>query len=151
MSLKIDEYLSYYGGLSAANRQGNISSVDTESNAESGGDSYISSADHTEEALPCENYNNILKMVQSASTDTNQMQNFSDHSEDSENAQSQSKEIGVTQSDPSETVVGTSSSSSSDGEEETTSKIVVINGITYLETTTISDGVTTVQRNAIND
>lgn len=57
--------------------------------------------------------------------------------------------------DSAEAVSGAGGSGGSGGgsesEEETTTEVVVINGVTYLETTTVVDGVSSVQRTQISD
>lgn len=134
MSLKIDEYLNSVGALaSIAQQTGN--SVQTSANTvQQDRDRYISSAGSTEEAIPCENYNDILKVMQSAKAEGNETATSSESSAGSGSA------AGAASG-------GDGSESSS--EDETTTEVVTINGVTYLQTTTVSNGVTTVQRTEI--
>lgn len=136
MSLSIDEYLSSISALQTAVTQSRSVSSDTSETKESGVDSYIASAVDSTAALPCENYNDILKVMQSAKAESSGTSTSSESAEETEEA-----------------VSGTASSGGGGGEsgseEETTTEVVTINGVTYLETTTTTDGVTTVTRTVI--
>lgn len=135
MSLKIDEYLSSCGAVSELlKQQSTTENVSTQKEEEKDQDSYVSTIGSSEEALPCENYNDILQVIRKAKA-----------------------EAGVSEDETGdeEAVTGTGGSGGSgggpDSEEETTTEVVVINGVTYLETTTVVNGVTSVQRTRISE
>lgn len=122
MSLKIDEYASSYGAASELLKQQLAAeSVSEENAARKEGDSYVSTIGSPNEVIPCENYNDILPVIRKAKAET---------------AEAASGEGG--------------SEGSSESEEKTTTEVVVINGLTYLETTTVINGVTSVQRTQIS-
>lgn len=130
MSLKIDEYLSSCGAVSEMMRQqsagGAVSATET---GETDTDSYISTMGSSVEAIPCENYNDILQVMR--------------------NAEAGQSGASTEEADQSGTV-SAAGGGSSDSEEETTTEVVVIDGVTYLETTTVIDGVTSVERTVIS-
>lgn len=133
MSLKIDEYLSNCGALSSLVQQNENTTVQAAESSEKERDSYISSVSNSEEAIPCENYNDILQVIKSAKAEAGGTATSSEASEGTES-------------------VGSSGGSggSSESEEETTTEIVTINGVTYLEITTTSNGVTSVTRTVLS-
>lgn len=133
MSLSIDELLSYGGVTFASPVQGTQTAASESGSVSGDTDSYISSVGSQAEALPCENYNDILKVMKNAEAEGNRSDT------DSETAQNSGAVSGS----------GGGGGSDSGSEEETTTQIVTINGVTYLETTTVSDGVTSVQRTVI--
>lgn len=136
MSLKIDEYLSSCGTLSELyKQQTSASGISQKETAAQDMDSCILSADDSNEAVPCSNYNNILQMIQSAKAESSQSQTSS-----GSNGETDSSLAGA----------GGGSGSDSESEDETTTKVVVINGVRYLETTTVQDGVETVQRTVLS-
>lgn len=129
MSIKIDEYLSYTGALSETAFKA-VSSAETGSAANKQDyDSCVLTAGDSETALPCENYNDILRVMQSAKTEGN-------GTSDSSGASAESGAV--------------SGGGGDDTDEEETTKIVTVDGVTYLETTKVSDGVTSVQRTVIS-
>lgn len=135
MSLSIDEYLSSISALQTALQQSSRTTSDTVRTSSGDGDSYIASAAGSSGAIPSENYNDILKVIQSAKAD-------------SSGTSTSSESLGETE----EAVSGGASGGGGDSgsEEETTTKVVTINGVTYLETTTTTDGVTTTTRTVIS-
>ncbi len=135
MSISIDELLSY-SGLSSATVTQTTQTAEVAAGSSSSGetDEYISSVSSETDVLPCENYNDILQVIQSAKAENSGTDTAS--------------ESGETQDAVSGS--GGGGGSDSDSEEETTTQIVTINGVTYLETTTVSDGVTSVQRTVIS-
>lgn len=126
--MKIDEYISSTGVISDVLTQSKSTETNTATEVtEQKLDEYISGTENTTEPIPCENYNDILQVMRKA---------------DAQRSEEESTQ--ATGGQPSGAGGG-----SDDSEEETTTKIVTINGITYLETTTVSDGVTSVTRSAI--
>lgn len=134
MSISIDEYLSSISALQTSIAQSRAVNSAVAQSEESEYDSYISSAVDSSAALPSENYNDILKIMQSAKSESSGTSTSSESSGETEEAAS---------------VSGGGGGGSSDSEEETTTEVVTINGVTYLETTTTVDGVTTVTRTVI--
>ena len=138
MSLKIDEYLSSCGVVSELMKQQAATEiVSTGEAVKKDGDSYISTIGSSETVLPCENYNDILQVMQKAKAETNQSETSAEEAEQTEAVSGAGGAGG--------------SGGGSESEEETTTEIVVIDGVTYLETTTVVDGITTVQRTVISD
>lgn len=144
MSLKIDEYLSASQAITELQKNQttsrNVSAQDTASEEK---DSYVSTIGSSDEALPSENYNDILKVIQKAKAGLT-----SNASGQTEQA-SETEESGQTEQ-ASGTGAAGGAGGSSESENETTTKTVVINGVTYLETTTVENGVTSVQRTAVS-
>ncbi|MCD8038912.1 MAG: hypothetical protein LUE96_07505 [Lachnospiraceae bacterium] len=134
MSLKIDEYLSYNGVLSSAAVKG-TSSTDTSSESTKAQDSYISTIGSADEALPCENYNDFAKVFEAAKSESDGSATYS--------------EAGTSAEESGTASAAGGSGDSSESEDETTTEVVTINGVTYLQTTTVENGVTTVERKAI--
>lgn len=134
MSLRIDEYLSSIGAVSGTTVQGTNTTASVEDTSKKETDSYISSVSSADEAIPCENYNDILKVIQSAKAEGNQTATSSETTEESGAAQG----------------AGGGGGGGSEDEDETTTEVVTINGVTYLQTTTVTDGVTTVDRTVIS-
>lgn len=134
MSIKIDEYISSIGAISdMVIQQNKVETTAELSVTEQEVDTYISTINDSNEAIPCENYNDILQVMQKAKAEMNQFE---------------------TSSEQSEQMSGTSGSGSaggSDSEDETTTEVVTINGVTYLETTTVKNGVTSVTRTVIGE
>lgn len=131
MSLKIDEYSNYYETASQIAVQNAKSKAQTEDESEKERDSYISSIGNTEEISPCENYNDIfLKVFKTSNADATK----SYSSEESQTAPDAAENTG----------------SDSEDEDETKAEIVTVNGFTYLETTTVTNVVTSVQRTVLN-
>ncbi|MCI9175536.1 MAG: hypothetical protein HFH49_11470 [Lachnospiraceae bacterium] len=133
MALKVDEYLSSCGVVAELLKRQTVSGTNsTEETDKTDEDSYISTVGNSKEAVPCENYNNILQVIQTAKAEAGQSGTSSEKTEQSE------------------TVSGAESSEgNSESGEETTTEIVVINGVTYLQTTTVVDGISSVQRTVI--
>lgn len=131
MSLKIEEYLSSIGALTTSTTQSTATVQDTAKTTASDHDSYISSVADSTAALPSDNYNDILKIMQSAKSEAS--------------GTSTSSEEAV-----SKTASGGSGGGGGSEEEETTTEVVTIDGVTYLETTTTTDGVTTVTRTVLS-
>ncbi|MCD7825700.1 MAG: hypothetical protein LUH14_07065 [Clostridiaceae bacterium] len=98
------------------------------------GDSYVSTITDSSEAIPCENYNDILTVIAK-----NSAAEVSSEGTESDTGSGSVAAAG-----------GGGSGSSDSDEEETTTEIVTINGVTYLETTTTVDGVTTTTRTVLS-
>jgi hypothetical protein len=131
MSVSINDYLDSINAITAAAQNIAIAgSTEQAGSVSSDKDSYIASGIDADSVLPSENYNNILDVMRSAKAE--QTASASDE-DDTESVGS----------------AGGSGGGNSDDEDETTTKVVTINGETYLETTTVSNGVTTVTRTAI--
>ncbi len=138
MSLKIDEYLSSCGAVSELlKQQSTTENVSTQKEEEKDQDSYVSTIGSSEEALPCENYNDILQVIRKAKAEAGVSEDETEETGDEE---------AVT-----DTGGAGGTGGGSDSEEETTTEVVVINGVTYLETTTVVNGVTSVQRTRISE
>lgn len=133
MSLKIDDYLNAGSVLTTSAVQSTTASQTASRTDSRDFDSYIASAVDENAAIPSENYNDILKVRQSAKAESS---GTSASSASSEGAVGGAASGG--------------SGGGSDSEDETTTEIVRINGVTYLETTTTTDGVTTVTRTVIS-
>lgn len=86
-----------------------------------------------DEVIPCENYNDILPVIRKAKAETVGAKKSAEEAEDAEAASDEGGSEG-----------------SSESEEKTTTEVVVINGLTYLETTTVINGVTSVRRTQIS-
>lgn len=128
MSIRIDEYISSTGAISDLMNQQKSTGTDATEVTEQRLDAYISGTEETTEPIPCENYNDILQVMRKA------------------DAQKSQEEASTENSGQPAGGTGTGGS---EEEEETTTKMVTVNGVTYLETTTVSDGVTTVIRSVI--
>jgi hypothetical protein len=125
---------------------GSTSQTESES---SDRDSYIASGVDPDAVLPSENYNDILEVMRSAKAE----QASSSTDSNTNGAAASASGSGDTESVNASGGAGGGGGSDSDDdddEDETTTKIVTINGVTYLETTTVSDGITTVTRTAID-
>ena len=133
VSLRIDEYLSYCGEVSELLKNQTASqNVSTQDADGKDADSYVSTIGSSDAVMPSENYNDILKEIQKTKAEAGQSQSYS------ENAGQTSGAAGNT-------------GGGGDSDDETTiTKTVVINGVTYLETTTVENGVKSVQRTAIS-
>ena len=138
MSLRIAEYLSYCGEVSELLKNQTASqNVSTQDADGKDADSYVSTIGSSDAAMPSENYNDILKEIQKTKAEAGQSQSYS------ENAGQ------ITQASGTGAAGNTGGGGDSD-DETTTTKTVVINGVTYLETTTVENGVTSVQKTAIS-
>jgi len=129
MSLKIDEYLNSIGALTPVLPQ-NPSSGTIKPEPEQR-DSYNASEITCGAAIPCDNYNDILKIIQKSKAESPDM-NLSQKSLDKQVEKILSEKNG-----------------DSEEKNEATQKIVTINGITYLETTVMIDGIKIVTRTAL--
>lgn len=132
MSLKIDEYLSSIGSFTPSQKNVEISS-DAFKAADKQRDSYIASEITSGTALPCDNYNDILKIMQKSKAESLDINT-------SQESESLNKSVKKLLSDKGE---------DSEEKNEATQKIVTINGVTYLETTVMIDGIKVVTRTAI--
>lgn len=130
MSLKIDEYLTSTGALVPSSFH-NTSILDTSKTENKEQDSYIASEKNSPAAIPCDNYNDILKIMQNSKAES---------SDTSTSGESLEKLIKKASSDDSE---------NSEEENKATTKIVTINGVTYLETTVVIDGIKMVTRTTL--
>lgn len=130
MSLKIDEYLNSTGALMPSPLQ-NTLSLDNSKTENKERDTYIASEKNPAAAIPCDNYNDILKIIQNTKAES---------SGTSTSEESLEKLIKKASSDDSE---------DSEEKNEATTKIVTINGVTYLETTVEIDGIKVVTRTTL--
>lgn len=130
MSLKIDEYLNSVGALAPSSSR-NTNILDALKAEYEQRDSYTASETNSGAAIPCDNYNDILKIIQKS--------------------KAESLDINTPQESLDKSVKKLLSDDSKDSEEknEATQKIVTINGVTYLETTVVIDGIKVVTRTAI--
>ncbi len=133
VSLRIDEYLSYCGEVSELLKNQTASQNVSTQDA----DSYVSTIGSSDAAMPSENYNDIFKEIQKTKAEAGQSQSYSENTGQ------------ITQASGTGAARNTGGGGDSD-DETTTTKTVVINGVTYLETTTVENGVTSVQRTAIS-
>lgn len=132
MSLKIDEYLSSVSAFTPSSQ--NVASPSDAFKAETAQrDSYTASEITSGTVLPCDNYNDILKIIQKSKTESLDINT-------SQESESLNKSVKKLLSDENE---------NSEEKNETTQKVVTINGITYLETTVMIDGIKVVTRTAI--
>ena len=146
MSMSIEELSSLYGtyginGLSQVNSQ-SVSSSETEKKA-TDGDSYISTIAGMDlnAAIPSENYNDLARMVKSASA-SSANSNATEYESVENSTDADTESVGG--------AGGSGGGSSSDSDEETETEIVTINGRMYLQTTTTdSEGNKTVTRTSV--
>jgi hypothetical protein len=146
MSLSINDYLESLNAITAASQ--NVSAANTTNQADtvsSEKDSYIASEIDADSVLPSDNYNDILDVIRSAKAELNSSSDNSDSDTGSASVSSGSDTEAVGSAGGS----GGGGGSDSDDEDETTTEVVTINGQTYLETTTTSNGITTVTRTKI--
>jgi uncharacterized membrane protein YgcG len=150
MAISIDDYLNSVSAITAVtqNQAAGGSATQTTSSTTGDKDSYIASEIDPDAVLPSENYNDILKVMQSAKAE---------NASTSTDSGSSSGAAASSGSGDTEAVGGAGGagggggSDDDDDEDETTTEVVTINGVTYLETTTVSEGITTVTRTAIGD
>ena len=96
-------------------------------------DSYTASEVSSGTVIPCDNYNDILKIIQKSKAESLDINT----SQESESMNKSVKKLLSKENEDSEE------------KNEATQKIVTINGITYLETTVMIDGIKVVTRTAI--
>jgi hypothetical protein len=147
MAISIDDYLNSVSAITTAAQSAAVSgSAKTTADTSSDTDSYIASNVDPDAVLPSDNYNDILKVMQNAKAET--------ASSDS-NTSTGSGTASASASTDTESVGGAGGAGGGGGsdedDDETTTEVVTINGVTYLETTTVSDGITTVTRTPIGD
>jgi hypothetical protein len=145
MSLSINDYLESLNAITTASQ--NVAAANTTNQTDtvsSEKDSYIASEIDADSVLPSDNYNDILDVIRSAKAELNSSDD-SDSDTDSASVSSGSNTETVGSAGGS----GGGGGSDSDDEDETTTEVVTINGQTYLETTTTSNGITTVTRTKI--
>lgn len=153
MSLRIDEYLSYCGEVSELLKNQTASqNVSTQDAASKDADSYVSTIGSSDAAMPSENYNDILKVIQKTKAEAGQSQgsSASGGAGQTEQASAAGASGQTEQASGTGAAGGAGGGGDSDDDSTTTTKTVVINGITYLETTTVENGVTSVQRTVIS-
>jgi hypothetical protein len=139
MSISISDYLDSISALTTTAQNASLKVNTDQSGSESSDrDSYIASGIDEDSILPSDNYNNIFDVMRSAKSDQASLSSDSDSDSGT----------GIASTTGSAGGSGGSGSDSED-EDETTTKIVNIGGITYLETTTVSNGITTVTRTAL--
>lgn len=147
VSLRIDEYLSYCGEVSELLKNQtasqNVSAQDADGKD---ADSYVSTIGSSDAAMPSENYNDILKEIQKTKAEAGQSQSYSENAGQTSGTGTSGQ---TTQASGTGAAGNTGGGRDSD-DETTTTKTVVINGVTYLETTTVENGVKSVQRTAIS-
>lgn len=139
MSINIDEYLNSISALTATSVQSVTATQEAAQTQKEDRDSYIPSGVEADAVLPSDNYNDILKVMQSANAEGTGTGTASG------TQTSAGESGGVSGSAPA----GGGGDSGSGEDDETTTEVVTINGVTYLETTTTTDGVTTVTRTVI--
>lgn len=139
--MNIDEsiYGMYLAGITQtqiqpSNQQGR-KAAETE-DADTARDSYISSVLDTDTPIPTGTYNANGMMVDDFQPVTG--------------VNTEQKAGDTTASEESTGAAGGGSGSEED-EEETTTKVVSVNGVTYLETTTTENGITTTTRTRISE
>ncbi len=132
MSLKVDEYLSSIGAFTPSPKSMDTSS-DAFKAADGQRDSYTASEVSSGTVIPCDNYNDILKIIQKSKAESLDINT----SQESESMNKSVKKLLSKENEDSEE------------KNEATQKIVTINGITYLETTVMIDGIKVVTRTAI--
>jgi hypothetical protein len=139
MSISISDYLDSISALTTTAQNASLKVNTDQSGSESSDrDSYIASGIDEDSILPSDNYNNILDVMRSAKSDQASLSSDSD------------SDLGTGTASATGSAGGSGGSGSdSEDEDETTTKIVNIGGITYLETTTVSNGITTVTRTAL--
>lgn len=91
--------------------------------------------------MPSENYNDILKEIQKTKAEAGQSQSYSENAGQTSRQTTQASGTGA---------AGNTGGGGDSDDETTITKTVVINGVTYLETTTVENGVKSVQRTAIS-
>jgi hypothetical protein len=139
MSISISDYLDSISALTTTAQNASLKVNTDQSGSESSDrDSYIASGIDEDSILPSDNYNNILDVMRSAKSDQASLSSDSDSDSGTGTASATGSAGG-----------SGGSGSDSEDEDETTTKIVNIGGITYLETTTVSNGITTVTRTAL--
>ena len=140
VSLRIDEYLSYCGEVfELLKNQTASQNVSTQDADGKDADSYVST-------IGSENYNDILKEIQKTKAEAGQSQSYSENAGQTSGTGTSGQ---ITQASGTGAAGNTGGGGDSD-DETTTTKTVVINGVTYLETTTVENGVKSVQRTAIS-
>jgi hypothetical protein len=149
MAISIDDYLNSVSAITTAAQNAAVSgSAGTAvSSTSSDKDSYIASEVDPDAVLPSDNYNDILKVMQSVKAEAASSDSDTDTGSNTGTA-------SASGSDETEAVGGANGgggggSDDDDDEDETTTEVVTINGVTYLETTTVSEGITTVTRTRI--
>lgn len=150
MSLKIDEYLSASQAITEMlKNQTTSQNVSAQETASEDKDSYVSTIGSSDAAMPSENYNDILKAIQKTKSQSVQSQETATSS-----GAGQASETGASGQADQTSGAGAAGGAGGDGESEdettTTTKTVVLNGVTYLETTNVENSVTSVQRTAIS-
>lgn len=142
MSLRIDEYLSYCGEVSELLKNQTASqNVSTQDVDGKDADSYVSTIGSSDAVMPSENYNDILKEIQKTKAEAGQSQSYSENAGQTSGQTTQASGTGA---------AGNTGGGGDSDDETTITKTVVINGVTYLETTTVENGVKSVQRTAIS-
>jgi hypothetical protein len=145
MAISINEYLESINAITAASQNvaaaNNTNQTDTVSSEK---DSYIASEVDVDSVFPSDTYNDILDVMRSAKAELNS-------SDDSDSGTGEAAASGESETEAVGSAGGSGGGggSDSDDEDETTTEIVTINGQTYLETTTTSNGVTTVTRTKV--
>ena len=91
--------------------------------------------------MPSENYNDILKEIQKTKAEAGQSQSYSENAGQTSGQTTQASGTGA---------AGNTGGGGDSDDETTITKTVVINGVTYLETTTVENSVKSVQRTAIS-
>jgi hypothetical protein len=146
MAISIDDYLNSVSAITAATQNVTAAGSTTAQTTSTTGDkdSYIASEVDPDAVLPSDNYNDILKVMQSAKAESASVSTDSDANAGSGAAASASADTEAVGG-----AGGGGGGSDEDDEDETTTEVVTINGVTYLETTTVSEGITTVTRTPI--
>jgi hypothetical protein len=148
MSISISDYLNSVSAIAATAQNAANAGITVQTGTESSDqDSYIASGVDADTVFPSENYNSILDDVRSAKAEQASLSSDSDAESGAGSASAAGDDTtGAVGSAGGSGGVG----SDSEDEEETSTKIVTIGGVAYLETTTVSNGVTTVTRTALS-
>ena len=148
MSLLIDDLSTYLSSIEAISSvTGHASTQTTTAQADATGstdkDSYVSTLGDSSAVLLSDTYNDILDVMKTYQSSSNSSES------DSESSSSEAAETTTETTAAAGSASG--SSGSSDSEETTETEIVNINGVTYLQTTTTSNGVETITRVPISE
>lgn len=154
--MSISELSSYINSLQsmlAANNQQKTATTSTASSEKASAetDNYISSLSATDEALPCENYNDILMKIMASykSQENNSSTEYETLASALDNTSAESDTDSTTAA--ANGSAGGSNGASSDASSTTETEIVIINGKPYLQTTTTNeDGTTTITQEPLD-
>lgn len=141
MAIRIDDYLSSYEAISSLSNQQETYEKNTSVTSDK--DSFTTTSSDESEPVVCDTYNDILSKFAAARASS--MTSSESSSSDSSTSDNRQNETGD----------GVSKASSGGGgsEEDESSvktKTVIVDGVTYLETTTTDNGVEKVTRTVLD-